>query len=81
MKGRSTTVVKFLAVALALAAGFTPIPPTVVERWFSTGFYPTLQRLATPLSNLLPFAVLDVLAVAGSAAIATVVTPERPTAA
>lgn len=73
MKGRSTTVIKFLAVGLALAAGFTPIPSTAVERWFSMGLYPTLQRFATSLSNLLPFAVLDVLAVAGSAAIATVV--------
>ena len=73
VKGRSTIVIKFLAVGLALAAGFTPIPSTTIERWFSTGLYPALQRHVTPLSNMLPFAVLDVLAVTGSAAIATIV--------
>ena len=69
VNGRSTTVVKFLAVGLALAAGITPLPSTTVERWFSTGLYPALQRTVTPLSNVLPFAVLDLLAVAGCAAV------------
>ena len=64
---------KFLAVGLALAAGFTPIPSTTIERWFSTGLYPALQRQVTPLSNLLSFAVLDVLAVAGCAAVVAAV--------
>ena len=69
MKGRSTTVVKFLTVGLALAAGMAPIPSTTVERLFSTGLYPGLQRTVTPLSNALPFALLDLLAVAGCVAI------------
>ena len=73
MKGRSPTVLRFLAVGLALAAGFTPIPSTTIERWFSTGFYPALQRQVTPLSNLLSFAVLDVLAVAGCVAVVAAV--------
>jgi hypothetical protein len=60
-------------VGLALVAAFTPIAPDAVERWFSTSFYPALQRQMTPLSNLLPFAVLDLLAVAGCAAVLTVV--------
>ena len=53
--------------------GFTPLPQTTIERWFSTGLYPALQRQITPLSNMLPFAVLDVLAVAGGAAIVTAI--------
>ena len=73
MKSRYTTAIECLAVGLALAAGFTPIPSTTIERWFSTGLYPALQRHVTPVSNLLPFAVLDVLAVAWCAAIAVVV--------
>ncbi len=73
VNSRFTTVIKFLAVGLALAAGFMPIPSTTIERWFSTGFYPALQRQVTPLSNLLSFAVLDLLAVAGCAAVVTAV--------
>jgi hypothetical protein len=73
VKGRSAIVLKLLVVWLALAAGFTPIRSTTVERWFSTGFYPALQRLLTPLSNMLPFAVLDLLAVAGCAAVAAAI--------
>lgn len=60
-------------VGLAIAAAFAPIAPDTVERWFSTGFYPELQRRVTPLSNLLPFAVLDVLAVAACVVVLTVV--------
>ena len=70
---RYTPVIECLVVALALAAGFAPIPPPTIERWFSTGVYPALQRHLTQLSNLLPFAVLDVLALAGCAAIAVTV--------
>ena len=73
VKSRYTTVGEFLAVGLALAAGLTPIPSTTIERWFSAGLYPVIQGHLTPLSNLLPFAVLDVLAVVGCAAIVTVV--------
>ena len=66
-------VIKFLVVGLALAAGFTPISSATVERWFSTGLYPALQRHVTPLSNVLPFAVLDLLAVAAGVAIVVAV--------
>lgn len=69
VKGRPTIVIKVLAVGLALAAGFTPIPPTTIERWFSTGLYPALQRQVTPLSNMLSFALLDLFAVAGCAVV------------
>ena len=58
-------MVKALVVVLALAAGLVPIAPAAVERWFSTGLYPTVQRSLTTLSNAVPFALLDLFAVAG----------------
>ena len=67
-------MIKFLIVGLAVAAAFAPISPTAIERWFSTGLYPTIQRYLTPLSNSLPFALLDLLALAsGLAVIAAVI--------
>jgi hypothetical protein len=53
------------AIALALVAGFAPINARFVERWYSTGLYPIIQRGLTPVSNLVPFALLDILAVGG----------------
>jgi len=38
-----------------------PIPQQLVERAYSGLFYPPLQRALTSLSNLAPFALLDVL--------------------
>ncbi len=73
MKGAYKIIVIELAtVGLALVAAVAPIPPATIECWFSTSMYPALQRYVTPLSNLLPFAVLDVLAVAGCVAVAGV---------
>ena len=72
MKGSRAIVIQIGAVGLALVAAFTPAASSVVERWFSTGLYPALQRQVTPLSNLLPFAILDVLVVAGGGALFTV---------
>jgi len=48
-------------VVLAALAAVVPIPDAVVERWFSTGFYPRLQHVLTPLANLVPFAWFDVI--------------------
>jgi len=53
------------AIGLALAAGFAPIDARFVERWYSTGLYPIIQRGLTPVSNLVPFALLDILALGG----------------
>jgi uncharacterized protein DUF3810 len=52
-------------VAVALAAAWLPIPPAAVEQWFSNGWYPGVQQLVTPISNLVPFAIFDLL-VAGA---------------
>jgi hypothetical protein len=47
-------------VVVALAAAVAPLPHSFVERWYSRGIYPILQRTLTAVSNLLPFALLDV---------------------
>jgi hypothetical protein len=53
------------AIGLALLAGFAPIDARFVERWYSTGLYPIIQRGLTPATNLVPFALLDILTVGG----------------
>lgn len=59
-------------IALAVGCAVVPVAPPVVERWFSTGLYPPIQRVLTPLTNLVPFAIFDLMTV--GAAIALVVT-------
>ena len=56
-------VFRVVVIGLAVVAALAPIDPRLVERWYSTGVYPVIQGALTPLSNLVPFAVLDVLAV------------------
>jgi hypothetical protein len=45
----------------ALAAAIVPWPPAFVESIYSQGLYPRIQPVATTVSNLAPFAVLDAL--------------------
>lgn len=52
---------------LALVAAWAEVPRAWVERWYSTGFYPRLQHILTPISDLLPFAWLDVMGIAAVA--------------
>jgi hypothetical protein len=49
------------APVIGLAAVFAPLPPLYVEQFYSRDLYPLLQRTLTTLSNLAPFAILDVL--------------------
>jgi len=58
--------------ALALVGALAPLPPRAVERWFSTGAYPAIQHVVTPLSNSLPIAVFDVLGIAATIFVAVV---------
>jgi hypothetical protein len=51
-------------VLVALCALVAPFPSALVERWYSQGFYIHLQRIVTPLSNLVPIALLDLAATA-----------------
>ena len=50
-------------LALAITAAVVPMKPELVERWFTTGFYPPVQRILTSLSNLSPVAALDLLVI------------------
>jgi hypothetical protein len=50
-------------VVLAAGAALAPLPPRAVERWFSVGLYPYLQRVVTPVTNLTPFAWFDLILV------------------
>jgi hypothetical protein len=57
----------------ALAAALVPLPSSLVERWYSSIVYPAIQRVLTPISNLVPFALFDVIWVSATAAAAVVV--------
>ena len=59
-----------LIFALALAAALLPLPPPLVEHWYSRGVFPPLQRVLTSLSNLVPLSLFDVLWIGGVAATA-----------
>jgi hypothetical protein len=60
---------ELVLVASAALCAVAPLPPRLVEAWFSTGIYPAIQHAVTPLSNLVPIAVLDVLIVVALAAL------------
>jgi hypothetical protein len=54
-----------VSAAAAIALFIAPIPPWVVDEFYSRALYPWLQRLLTEASNVVPGAVMDVfLAVA-----------------
>jgi hypothetical protein len=46
---------------LGAAAAWVPLPAELVERRYSNLLYPVWQQLVTPLSDLLPFAAIDLL--------------------
>jgi hypothetical protein len=52
---------KILIIVFALAVALIPIPAALVERLYSNGLYPNLQSVSTPVANLIPFALVDVL--------------------
>ena len=58
--------------ALALAGALAPMPAWPVERWYSQGAYPFLQRVLTTASNAVPFAIFDALWVAAVAVAAVI---------
>jgi hypothetical protein len=57
-------------VCLAVLLALVPLPAAVVERFYATGLYATLQPLMTFASNAAPFAWLDVLMAAAALAFA-----------
>lgn len=50
-------------ILIAVAAAIAPLPATTVERVYSRGVYPVIQRFLTPVSNSSPIAWLDVAVV------------------
>lgn len=60
----------WLLIAAAILAAVAPIPREFVERSYSNGFYPHLQRVLTTASNLVPFSLFDALCLAAIAAFA-----------
>jgi hypothetical protein len=51
--------IRVLLVAAAVGAALVPLPPRLVEAWYSRGVYPAIQAFVTPFSNQVPFALLD----------------------
>jgi len=65
--------------AAAVAGAFSPIPAWAVERWYSVGIYPVLQRVLTSATNAVPIALFDLLWVTAAAAAAIIAsTPAAP---
>jgi hypothetical protein len=58
-------VIQTAIVLLAVLAALVPLSPDAVERWFSTGIYPPIQHVLTPVANGVPFAWLDLLVIGG----------------
>ena len=55
--------IKAAVIAAAIACALIPLSPSFIERWYSTGVYPFIQRVLTPTSNLVPMAFFDPLTV------------------
>ncbi|MGH9310189.1 MAG: DUF3810 domain-containing protein [Vicinamibacterales bacterium] len=55
-------ILRLTLVAAAIATALGPLPPWVVEAWYSRGLYPRVQPLVTLASNLVPIALLDLTA-------------------
>jgi hypothetical protein len=50
---------RLLVVAIAAGALLVPIPPSLIERYYSAGIFPPIQSVLTSLSNRVPFALFD----------------------
>ena len=54
---------KVAIIVAALICAFAPVSPSFIERWYATGVYPRIQHVLTPVSNVIPFALFDVLTI------------------
>ena len=52
------------ALLTAVVLAILPLPPWMVDQFYSREFYPVVQGIMTTLSNAIPLAVLDILIVA-----------------
>jgi hypothetical protein len=55
---------KIAVSVLAVLLTVFQLPAPFIERFYANGFYPRLQSFCTPLTNLLPFAIYDLLIMA-----------------
>jgi len=62
------TTRRFALLLAAAAAAFVPAPRWLFERWYSNGLYAVVQPVLTFTSNLVRFALFDVLCVVVAAA-------------
>jgi len=62
-------MLRLALVVMAAALALLPLDPLMVEHWYSTGIYPRIQRVLTPVSNAVPVAWLDVVIIASAAGI------------
>ena len=60
--GVGSQKVSVALIAVALFLGLAPTPAGWVERFYSNRFYPLVQSLFTSISNRIPFALGDLLA-------------------
>ena len=58
------TITKTIIVIVALVFALVRFPASFIERFYSNGIYPFFQSSLTPVTNLFPFAVVDVLYIA-----------------
>ncbi|HSE97020.1 MAG TPA: DUF3810 domain-containing protein [Blastocatellia bacterium] len=63
--------IKISTIALALLLLFVPLPAGFVEQFYSTGIYPFFQSALTPLTNLAPFAIVDLLLIVSAVGLPT----------
>jgi hypothetical protein len=63
VEGTSSPTIRgwIVSAVVALTLFVTPIPPSVVDEFYSRDLYPWLQSLVTAASNLVPGAVMDIL--------------------
>jgi hypothetical protein len=60
-KPSARSAVKLAIIAVALLLALFPLPARFIERFYTNGIYPLLQALFTPVTNRIPFALVDVL--------------------
>jgi len=70
---RPLYTVEVVVAAVAATLAVAPLPAARVEAWYSTSLYPYIERVLTPASNYLPFALLDLLLIATVVAVAVAV--------
>jgi hypothetical protein len=52
---------RLVVIGLAVAAALVPMPAALVERLYARAVFPRLQPILTTVSNVVPFALFDVL--------------------